>query len=107
MSIATHIHTPAAKSPVDRSQSAALSDPDRLAVENARLVSRIAWLQGSLEALTNDNAELRRTVAEMSSEISHLQALEARWISANRAAIKADRVRRVRSMLADSGSRNP
>jgi len=57
--------------------------------------------------LTHDNAELRRTVADMSREISHLQALEARWLAANSAAINASRARRLRSMLADPGSRNP
>jgi hypothetical protein len=100
MSTATQSHGPAGKSHIDPPRATAIRERDGLGIENARLVRRIAQMRGALEALTNDNAELRRTLAEMSSEISRLQALEAR-------SINADRASRLRSMLTHPASRNP
>lgn len=100
MSPATQSHTPAAKSHIDPPPATASRERDGLGSENTRLVRQIAQMRGALEALTKDNAELRRTLAEMSSEMSRLQALEAR-------SINADRASRLRSMLTHPASRNP
>jgi hypothetical protein len=100
MSPATQSHTPAAKSHIDPPPATAIRERDGLGSENTRLVRQIAQMRGALEALTKDNAELRRTLAEMSSEMSRLQALEAR-------SINADRASRLRSMLTHPASRNP
>jgi hypothetical protein len=100
MSIATQSHPPTATPHIDPPPATTTSERNSLGGEHDGLVRQIAQMRGALEALTNDNAELRRTLAEMSTEISRLQAVEAR-------SINADRASRLRSMLTHPASRNP
>jgi hypothetical protein len=100
MSIATQSHPPIAKSHIAPPPATTTRERYAVGSGNDRLGRQIAQLRGALEALTNDNAEVRRTLAEMSSEISHLQALEAQ-------STNADRTSRLRSMLTHPASRNP
>jgi hypothetical protein len=76
-------------------------DRDRLHDENLRLVNRIARLRIALEALTKDNAELRRTLAQVRLQQRRLTApMETR-------PLRLDRATRGRTLLRDRASRNP
>jgi hypothetical protein len=100
MSTATQSHTRAVKPQIGPPRATTIGPRDGVGIENARLVRQIARMRGALKILTYDNAELRRALAEMRSEISRLQALEPR-------SMNADRASRLRSMLAHPASRNP
>ncbi len=73
-----------------------LQPPQALVEENAALRARIRRMRRELDALETDNATLRRRLAAIES---------AKPDTSSRTTI--DRVRRVREMLRDRGSRNP
>jgi hypothetical protein len=77
--------------------------PDRLREQNARLLARIGRLQAKLQRLSDDNRELRRTLAQVALEHERVTTSTLR----RPAAVKEDHAGRVRSMLRDPCSRNP
>jgi predicted nucleic acid-binding Zn-ribbon protein len=75
-----------------------LQAPQTLVEQNAALRARITQMRGALDALQADNAQLRRRLAAIESATRKPHTSSATTI---------DRVRRVREMLRDRGSRNP
>jgi regulator of replication initiation timing len=72
-----------------------LRAPQTLVEQNAALRARVTRMLDALDALQEDNAELRRRLAAIESA------------TRTSSATTIDRVRRVREMLRDRGSRNP
>ena len=69
-----------------------------LVEQNAALRARMTRMLDALDALQADNAQLRRRLAAIESATRKPRTSSATTI---------DRVRRVREMLRDRGSRNP
>jgi regulator of replication initiation timing len=72
-----------------------LQAPQTLVEQNAALRARMTRMLDALDALQADNAQLRRRLAAIESA------------TRTSSATTIDRVRRVREMLRDRGSRNP
>jgi hypothetical protein len=74
---------------------------DRLRAEDAELLRRIHHLRKALEGLTRDNAELRRTLAQLKLENRALKEAARLPVSAS------NREAHLHAMLRDPCSRNP
>lgn len=76
-----------------------LQAPQTLVEQNAALRARMTRMLDALDALQADNAQLRRRLAAIESASARKPHTSS--------ATTIDRVRRVREMLRDRGSRNP
>lgn len=78
-----------------------INDNVRLREENAQLIGRLNRLRAAVEALSHDNAELRRASAALRRENRNLKAALLTPVT------RESREAHLRSMLRESCSRNP